>query len=148
MCGAAMLVPLRRPNEPGSDESTWTPGAETSGFIASETGVGPAEEKSATTPLELTAATVIAPDAFPGDETEPAPNSPKSLPAAITGTTPAAAARLIAVTTMSRVGSISGSPRERLITSIPSETAASIAAAISALLPSRPKSGVGIVNAL
>ena len=60
----------------------------------------------------------------------------------------AAAARLMAATTRSRAGSISGSPSERLITSMPSETAASIAAAISALLPSSPKSGVGIVSAL
>src|SRR3954465_12974201 len=110
MCGAAMLVPLRRPNEPGSDERTCTPGAVTSGFMASDTGVGPADEKSATTPFAPAAATVIAPEALPGDETEPIPNSPKSLPAAITGTTPAAAARLIAVTSMSRGGSISRAP--------------------------------------
>src|SRR4051812_23602872 len=71
MWGAAMLVPLRTPNDPGRDERIWTPGAATSGFIASEIGVGPADEKSATTPFELTAATVIAPAAFPGEETEP-----------------------------------------------------------------------------
>ena len=48
-----MLVPLRSPYVPcdaGSDESTLTPGAATSGFIASETGVGPAEEKPAMRP--------------------------------------------------------------------------------------------------
>src|SRR5437763_437453 len=47
-----MLVPLSRPNVPslaGSDESTDTPGALTSGFICSETGVGPPEEKPAIT---------------------------------------------------------------------------------------------------
>ncbi len=70
------------------------------------------------------------------------------MPAAITGTTPAFAAPSSAATTMSREGSTSGSPSERLITSIPSATAASIAAAISAALPSRPKLGVGIVSAL
>jgi hypothetical protein len=66
----------------------------------------------------------------------------------MTGTTPARAAPSIALTTMSRAGSISGSPSERLITSIPSATAASIAAVISAALPSRPKFGVVIVSAL
>jgi hypothetical protein len=50
---------------------------------------------------------------------------------------------------MSREGSISGSPIERLITSMPSATAASIAATISGELPSRPTSAsVGIVSAL
>ena len=49
---------------------------------------------------------------------------------------------------MSRDGSTSGSPSERLITFIPSATAASIAAAISAEFPSSPKLGVGIVSAL
>ncbi len=98
--------------------------------------------------LASTAATVIAPAALPGEETDPYPKSLKSFPAATTGTTPAAAAALIACTTMSRFGSISGSPSERLITFMPSATAASIAAAISALFPSRPKSGDGIVSAL
>ena len=49
---------------------------------------------------------------------------------------------------MSRDGEISGSPSERLITFMWSETAASIAAAICAEFPSRPNPGVGIVNAL
>jgi hypothetical protein len=69
-----MLVPLNRPNVPwlaGSDDRTDTPGAETSGFIASETGVGPAEENPAIVLLESTAATVIASGALPGDDTDP-----------------------------------------------------------------------------
>src|SRR3954471_6038106 len=146
-----MLVPLSSPKVPwlvGRDERMFTPGAATSGFICNETGVGPADEKAAMTLREETAATVIASGALPGDETEPKPKSLKSLPAAITGTTPAAAAPSIARTTMSRDGSTSGSPSERLITFFPSDTAASIAAAISALFPSRPKPGVGIVSAL
>ena len=146
-----MLVPLSRPQVPwlaGSDERTLTPGPDTSGFICSDTGVGPPDEKSAITSRDETAATVIASGALPGDDTEPLPKSVKSLPAAITGTTPAAAAPSIACTTMSRDGSTSGSPSERLITFIPSETAASIAAAISAALPSSPKLGVRIVSAL
>ena len=50
---------------------------------------------------------------------------------------------------MSRDGSISGSPIERLITSMPSETAASIAATSSGALPSSPTSAsVGMVSAL
>src|SRR5207302_1095158 len=43
----------------------------------------------------------------------------------MTETTPASAALSTACTTMSREGSISGSPRERLITSMPSLTASS-----------------------
>ncbi len=69
-----MLVPLSRPQVPwvgGSDERMSTPGAATSGFICSETGVGPADEKSAMRLFASTAATVIAPAAFPGESTEP-----------------------------------------------------------------------------
>ena len=94
------------------------------------------------------AATVIAPDASPGEPIEPRPNSSKSFPAATTGTTPAAAAPFSACTTMSRDGSISGSPIERLMTFIPSATACSIAFAISGAFPSRPTPGVGMVSAL
>ena len=43
-------------------------------------------------------------------------------------------------------GVISGSPSERLITFIPSSTAASIPATISAELPSSPNCPVGIVS--
>src|SRR5262249_38895242 len=132
----------------GRADTIPTPGAATSGLSLSETGVGPADEKLAITSFVVTAATVIADGAFPGELTEPKLKSEKSLPAATTGTTPARAAPSIAVTTMSRRGSTSGSPSERLITSIPSATAASIAAAISAALPSSPKFGVGIVSAL
>jgi hypothetical protein len=39
--------------------------------MSSDTGVGPAEEKSAMTSLESAAATVIAPGALPGELTEP-----------------------------------------------------------------------------
>ena len=92
------------------------------------------------------AATVIALSALPGELTEPAPAP--SLPAATTGTTPASAALSSAETTMSRLGSISGSPSERLITSIPSFTAASIPATISGEFPSSPKPEVGMVRTL
>src|SRR4051812_35234942 len=109
-----MLVPSSGPHGPpwslGSDETIPTPGAETSGFSCSEIGVGPADEKLAITSVVVTAATVIADGAFPGELTEPKAKSEKSLPAAITGTTPAFAAPSIAATTMSRFGSTSGSP--------------------------------------
>src|SRR5207248_1591774 len=66
--GAAMLVPLSVPKVPcSSDESTFTPGADTSGLNRSEIGVGPADEKSATVPAEFTAAALIAPAALAGD---------------------------------------------------------------------------------
>ena len=70
-----MLVPSRGPHGPpwslGSDEVIATPGALTSGFSSSETGVGPADEKSAITSRFVTAATVIAEGAVPGELTEP-----------------------------------------------------------------------------
>src|SRR3954470_11173509 len=102
-----MLVPsheAQRPARAGSDERIPTPGAVTSGFIWSEIGVGPPEEKPAisSTPKPRPvpdAATVIASGAVPGEPTEPSPNSPKSLPAAMVGTTPSFAALSIAVTT-------------------------------------------------
>ena len=131
-----------------------TPGALTSGLRRSESGVGPdaAEVGEAAGAVEsgiVTAATVIASADEPGDESEPWPNSSKSFPAATTGMTPARAAPSSASATRSRDGSISGSPIERLITSIPSATAASIAATISAALPSSPTPvSVGTESAL
>ena len=59
-----MLVPDIAPYGPawltGSDEVIATPGAATSGFSCSETGVGPPDEKSAIVPSSVVAATVIA----------------------------------------------------------------------------------------
>src|SRR5262249_28743370 len=144
----AMLVPSRNCHVPscaGTDERMLTPGAVTSGLSASETGDGPPDEKGAITPPLVAAATAIAFEAVAGEPTEAAPTESKSLPAAITGTTPASAAAFIASTTMSREGVISGSPYERLITFIPSFTACSIAAAISGEFPSSPRPFVGIV---
>ena len=70
-----MLVPDIAPNGPawftGREEVIATPGAATSGFSWSETGVGPAEEKSAIVPARVVAATVIAPGAFAGELIEP-----------------------------------------------------------------------------
>ena len=75
-----------------------------------------------------TAATEIAAGALPGEPTEPRPKSSRSFPAEITGTTPAAATLLSASISASLAGSISGPPPEKLITSMPSFTAASKAA--------------------
>src|SRR3954454_4657093 len=98
-----MLVPLHRSHWlRGSEERTSSPGAVTSGLNSSEIGVGPLSEKPAITSAgglrapSLDAATVIAAGAFAGDPIPPRPASPKELPAAITGTTPAAAAASIA----------------------------------------------------
>src|SRR2546423_5998686 len=146
-----MLVPLNAVHVPprgGTDEVMSTPGALTSGFSWKETGVGPLLENDATASCLLTAAAVIAFGALPGDEMLPFPQSANSLPAAIVGTTPAPAAASIAATTRSRDGSISGSPSERLITSMPSRTAASIPAAISGAFPFSPKFSVGTVSTL
>ena len=151
-----MLVPLQSCADHvfrGSDERMSTPGASTSGFIWSDTGVGPLEEKLAISSAgpsspSVDAATVIASGAVPGEPTEPRPLDSKSLPAAITGTTPASAASSIAFTTMSRVGSTSGSPSERLMTLMPSATAASMPATISGEFPSRPNPSVGMVSTL
>ena len=74
-CGAAMLVPERAPNGPdqltGRDDVIATPGALTSGFSFSETGVGPPDEKLAIVSSSVVAATVIAPGALPGELIEP-----------------------------------------------------------------------------
>ena len=59
-----MLVPPSSPQSPpcpvGSDDVIATPGALTSGFSTSDTGVGPPEEKSAIMSFAVVAATVIA----------------------------------------------------------------------------------------
>ena len=69
-----MLVPLSSPQVPwlgGSDDRIESPGAVTSGFSCSETGVGPADEKLVICLLTVDAATVIAPAALPGESIEP-----------------------------------------------------------------------------
>ena len=78
-----------------------------------------------------TAATEIASGAVPGVPTEPRPNSSRSFPAEITGTTPAAAVLSTASRSGSFAGSTAGPPPEKLITSMPSRTADSKAAMIS-----------------
>ena len=63
----------------------------------------------------------------------------------MTGTTPAAATLRTASTSASLAGSVCGPPPEKLITSIPSRTAASKAATISGVLPTWP-TGVGTLK--
>ena len=90
-----MLVPenrLQEPSRAGTDERISDPGAATSGFIRSDTGVGPADEKLETTSARpdwvvVTEATVMAFAVLPGEPTDPSPKSSKSFPAEMTGTT-------------------------------------------------------------
>ena len=74
-----MLVPLKlahRPARRGTDESTSSPGAVTSGFMRSDNGVGPPDEKDEMNgPLWLSAAAVMALAELPGEVTDPAPRS-------------------------------------------------------------------------
>ena len=92
-----------------------------------------------------TAATEIASGAVPGEPTEPPPKSSRSFPAAMTGTTPAAATAWTAATSASFAGSICGPPPEKLRTSMPSFTAASNAAITSGVSATWPI-GVGTVK--
>ena len=92
-----------------------------------------------------TAATEIASGAVPGEPAEPVPKSSRSLPAAITGTTPATATLWIASISASFAGSTCGPPPEKLMTSMPSLTAASNAAMISGVFATWPI-GVGTVK--
>jgi hypothetical protein len=91
------------------------------------------------------AATVIASGAVPGEPTVPIPNSSRSFPAEMTGTTPASATLWMTSTIASLAGSVSAPPPEKLITSMPSRTADSNAAAISGVLAMWPI-GVGTLK--
>ena len=108
---------------------------------------GPPETESAganTCEFDV-AATAIASGATPGEPAVPKPKSSRSLPAAITGTTPASATLWIVSNIASFDGSVCGPPPEKLMTFIPSATAASNACTISGVDASWP-SGVGTVK--
>src|SRR5438445_12464129 len=92
-----------------------------------------------------TAATVIAAGAVPGEPTEPIPKSSRSLPAEMTDTTPAAATLRTTSIIASFAGSVSGPPPEKLITSMPSRTRDSQAAAVSGVVDVSPL-GVGVLD--
>ncbi len=70
-----MLVPEEIPHPPGCEERIDVPGATTSGFRRSESGVGPADEKLAIAGVEpdVVAPTVIASLELPGEPSEPRP---------------------------------------------------------------------------
>src|SRR5438552_15557900 len=85
-----------------------------------------------------TAATEIASGAVPGEPTEPRPQSSRSFPAAITGTTTALATLRTASPSASLIGSTSGPPPEKLHTSIPSVTPHSNTATICGAKASYP----------
>ena len=90
---------------------------------------------------------MIASGALAGESIDPRPTSVKSLPAAITGTTPAAATFLTVSIIASYAGSVSGPPPEKLITFMPSETALSKAETISGVsAKSPPTSGAGTLK--
>src|SRR6266516_3061641 len=133
-------TPSRPTIEPMST-STWLPPLHDAGIALAPAMNGTckicaplesnADSEGANTCEFETAATEIAPGAVPGEPTEPKPNSFRSLPAAITGTTPAAATLLMTGIITSFNGSDSGPPPEKLTTFIPSATADSNASAIS-----------------
>ena len=95
----------------------------------------------------VTAATLSASGAVLGEPTVPRPNESRSLPAEITGSTPARTVFVIACMRMSRRGSICGPPPEKLMMSMPSFTAASNAATISGLFATQqPPNGSGVLK--
>ena len=88
-----MLVPCSVPHGPplplGRDgRGCRTPGAVTSGFSSSESGVGPAGREARDPVRVRRRGHGDRAGAFAGEPTEPKPKSPKSFPAATTGTTP------------------------------------------------------------
>ena len=114
--------------------------------IAPSDGGPPTTESAGAKTWEFeVAATEIASGAVPGEPAVPRPKSSRSLPAAITGTTPASAVLWIVSYIASFAGSVCGPPPEKLMTFMPSATAASKALTISGVSASWP-SGVGTVN--
>src|SRR5688500_17409738 len=111
--GEAMLVPLNDadvPSRSGTDERIEAPGAETAGFMRSDTADGPDDENDAIEPDFVVAATEMAFEAVAGEPIDPRPQSSYEFPAAATGTTPASAAPSTAASTTFLAGSVSYSP--------------------------------------
>ena len=122
------------------------PGAGTNGICPRPTGAVSASPLAKTW-LLVVAATLIASGAVDGEPTVPRPKSSRSLPAEMTGTTPAFTTFVTTCTIGSRAGSDCGPPPEKLTTSIPSATAASKAAMISGVFAlQQPPSGAGWLN--
>ena len=126
---------------PGS----FAPPAPWIGIAPSDGGPPTTVSAGAKTCVFEVAATEIASGAVPGEPAVPSPKSSRSLPAAITGTTPASAVLWIASYIASFAGSVCGPPPEKLMTFMPSATADSNASTISGVLASWP-SGVGTVK--
>ena len=110
---------------------SFSPPAPWIGIACSTTGPPRTVSAGEKTCLFETAATAIASGAEPGEPALPRPKSSRSFPAAITGTTPARETLLTVSIIASLIGSVSAPPPEKLITSMPSLTAASNAATIS-----------------
>ncbi len=95
------------------------------------------------------APTLIASGDVAGEPAVPSPKKSRSFPAEITGTTPARATFATAGMRASVLGSDCGPPPEKLMMSMPSATAASNAATISAVDPEQqPPSGDGTLKTL
>jgi hypothetical protein len=93
------------------------------------------------------APTAIASGAVAGDPVVPRPKKSRSFPAEMTATTPARTTFATAGTRPSVRGSACGPPPEKLMTSIPSLTAASNAATISGVFAEQhPPSGSGTLK--
>src|SRR5581483_3391895 len=135
--------------------SFWSTLAQAAGGVwaAGWNGIGPRPETAglvtvsagAKTWLFETAATLIASGAVPGEPTLPSPKSSRSLPAAITGRTPAATVLATVGIIASFTGSVWGPPPEKLMTFIPSATADSKAATSSGVSATLPP-GLGRLN--
>ena len=109
--------------------------------MRSDGGTAPGPVTEPGTPkkrLVVVAATVMTSGDEPGEPTEPKPSSSWELPAAMATTTPARTAFSTAWASASALGSISVPPSDRLSTFMPSATARSTAAAISAVPPTAP----------
>ena len=103
-------------------------------------------DASKTCPFAV-APTLIASGAVEGEPLVPSPKKSRSFPAEMTGTTPARTTFVIVAIIASVRGSAWGPPPEKLMTSIPSVTAASKAATISGVVPEQqPPSGSGTLK--
>ena len=95
----------------------------------------------------VVAPTLIASGEVAGEPAVPRPKKSRSFPAEMIGTTPARTVFATAGIIASVRGSACGPPPEKLMTSIPSATAASNAATISGVVPEQqPPSGSGTLN--
>jgi len=134
--------------------SRWSLVSQAGGIVSEGTnGIRPSPPADVTvSDAPKTCAFVVAPTAIDsgavaGDPAVPSPKKSRSFPAEITATTPARTTFATAGTSASVRGSACGPPPEKLITSIPSRTAASNAATISGeFAEQHPPSGSGTLK--